>query len=351
MAAASAQTHPNSPAHCIAADAAGCRCRNLDLPRIESAGALADWFWLNYGELDWFADLKGVCSNAKDHRLKHYHYRALPKANDGIRLIESPKPRLKEMQRQILDEILASIPLHPAAHGFTKGRSILTFTGPHAGKQVVLRMDLKEFFPTFTGSRIQSFFRTIGYPESLADLLGGICTTSAPFRHENDLYAKRHLPQGAPSSPALANLCAYRMDCRLTGLAESAGAIYTRYADDLAFSGGEDLARRADRFSLHAAAILAEEGFTVNHRKTRVMRQGVRQHLAGLVVNEHPNVNRSDFDRLKATLTNCVRRGLESQNRDGHAAYRSHLAGRVAFVEMVNAAKGKRLREIFNRIL
>jgi hypothetical protein len=158
------------------------------------------------------------------------------------------------------------------------------------------------------------------------------------------------LPQGAPTSPALANLCAYRADCRLAGLAKSAGAEYTRYADDLAFSGGEAFARSVERFSTHAAAILIEEGFTVNHRKTRIMRQGVRQHLAGLAVNRRANVIRADFDRLKATLTNCIRLGPESQNREAHRNFRSHLDGRIGFVETINPAKGKRLRRLFEEI-
>jgi len=165
-----------------------------------------------------------------------------------------------------------------------------------------------------------------------------------------ELYGWRHLPQGAPTSPALANLCAYRVDCRLSGLAKAAGAAYTRYADDLAFSGDEGFGRCVERFAVQAAAILMEEGFQVNHRKTRVMRRGVRQHLAGLVINEHMNLVREDFDRLKAILTNCVRHGAESQNREGHPAFRAHLEGRVGFVEMVNAAKGARLRRIFERV-
>jgi hypothetical protein len=209
-------------------------------------------------------------------------------------------------------------------------------------------MDLQEFFPNITGARIQAIFRTMGYPESVADLLGGICTNSAPGY--GALYARPHLPQGAPTSPALANLCAYRADCRLVGLARSAGADYTRYADDLAFSGDEDFERWVARFSTHAAAILEEEGFTVHHRKTRIMRQGVRQHLAGLVANQRVNVIRADFDRLKATLTNCVRLGAASQNHAGHPMFREHLEGRVGFVETINAAKGKRLRRILEQI-
>jgi hypothetical protein len=164
------------------------------------------------------------------------------------------------------------------------------------------------------------------------------------------LYSRPHLPQGAPTSPALATLCFYRTDCRLTGLAISAGAEYTRYADDIAFSGGELFERRVERFSTHVAAILFDEGFAVHHRKTRIMRQGVRQHLAGLVANQRVNVIRSDFDRLKAILTNCVRLGPVSQNREAHPNFRSHLEGRVGFVEMINPAKGKRLRAILERI-
>lgn len=121
-------------------------------------------------------------------------------------------------------------------------------------------------------------------------------------------------------------------------------------ATHLAFSGGADFGRSAERFSIHAAAILFEEGFHVHHRKTRVMRQGVRQYLAGVVANQHVNVIRADFDRLKAILTNCARHGPESQNRAGHASFRSHLEGRVAFVTMIHPAKGRRLREILERI-
>jgi RNA-directed DNA polymerase len=212
-------------------------------------------------------------------------------------------------------------------------------------------------------------FRTMGYPESVADLLGGLCTTITPrdiwrraafgedpfhlweSRWETQaVYFQPHLPQGAPTSPALANLCAYRLDCRLAGLAQAAGAAYTRYADDLAFSGDEDFEKRVERFSVHIAAIALEEGFRVNHRKTRIMRQGVRQHLAGIVINQHMNVRRNDFDRLKAVLTNCVRLGPATQNRDAVREFRLHLEGKIAFLAMINPAKAKRLRVVFDRI-
>jgi hypothetical protein len=342
---------------------------NWPIPRIESVAALAGWMELTPSELRWFADLKGLGYKRPQAGLEHYHYRALAKATGSIRLIEIPKPRLRDLQRRILFGILDRIPSHPAVHGFVKGRSILSFAAPHAGQRVVLRMDLENFFPTFPGTRVQSFFRTVGYPEPVADLLGGIATNCVPrsawreamkqpdfalspqeLWHVRTMYARPHLPQGAPTSPSLANLCSYRLDCRLSGLAQSAGAAYTRYADDLAFSGGEGFDHSVERFATLAALILMEEGFTVHHRKTRIMRQSVRQYLASLVTNRRLNVRRKDFDLLKAILTNCVRHGPTNQNREAHPHFREHLAGRVGFIESVHPEKGKRLRAIFEKI-
>ncbi len=335
------------------------------VPAIESVSALADWLWLEYGDLYWFADLKELGYRTVSSRLRHYHYRVLPKNSGSVRLIEAPKRRLKKLQREILAGILEKIPPHVAAHGFVKGRSIQTFAAPHVGRRVVLRMDLRDFFTSVGGARVQTIFRALGYPEPVADLLGGICTNAVPrdfwqgaeagidpgqLAESRVWYARPHLPQGAPTSPLLANVCAFRLDCRLAGLANAARAAYTRYADDLAFSGDDPFEKVAERFATSVAAVVLEEGLRMNHRKTRLMRQGVRQHLAGLVLNEHVNVMRADFDRLKATLTNCLRLGPASQNREAHTEFRSHLEGRVAFIEAINPAKAVRLRRIFDQI-
>jgi RNA-directed DNA polymerase len=350
------ELHPMQP---VAAAA------DWDIPPIESIGALRDWLQLDMSELEWLADLKGLGYRQNGTRLQHYHYKVLSKRSGDIRLIESPKAHLKEVQRQILTRILDRIPVHPAVHGFRRRRSIKTYAARHVARRVVLRMDVENFFPTFSGTRIQTFFRTAGYPEPVADLLGGICTNAVPRgvweqsyfdidaahrREARDLYARPHLPQGAPTSPMLANLCAYRIDCRLSGLAVSAAAEYTRYADDLAFSGDDAFHRRVDRFSEHVAPVLLEEGFRAHHRKTRIMRSGTRQYLVGLVINQKMNLVRKDLDTLKAILTNCIRSGPESQNRDAHPAFRSHLEGRIAFAEMMNPTKGARLRNLFEKI-
>jgi RNA-directed DNA polymerase len=339
--------------------------RRWDLPVIESTRGLAEWLSLSIEELEWFADLKGLGYKLWNPKLQHYSYRILPKRSGGFRVLESPKARLKELQRRILSGILDHIPVHPAAHGFAKGRSIVSFAALHSGKDVLLRLDLQDFFPAFPAARVQTLFRTLGYAEHVADLLGGLCTNAAPryvwnsrppeidpmqWYEARSLYARPHLPQGAPTSPALANLTAFRLDCRLTGLAKSAGAAYTRYADDLAFSGAEGFRRAAARFSSHAAAIALEEGFSVNHHKTRILGQGVRQQLAGIVVNRKVNPRRSDVERLEAILTNCIRFGPESQNRAHCPDFHAHLEGRIGFIEMIDRVKGRRLKALFDDI-
>ena len=339
--------------------------REWSIPAIKAVGDLAEWLSVSADELEWFADLKALGNKLHNSKLQHYNYVVRPKRSGGVRLIEMPKSRMKELQRRILTGILDPIPVHTAVHGFVKGRSIVTFAAPHAAQSILLRLDLQDFFPAFPAARVQALFRTFGYPETVADRLGGICTNAVPrcvwssrpleiaakeWHEARALYARPHLPQGAPTSPALANLTAYRLDCRLTGLAKSAGAAYTRYADDLAFSGGEDFARVVERFAAHAAAVAIEEGFSLNHHKTRLMRQGVRQHLAGVVVNRKVNVPRRDLELLEAILTNCVRLGPASQNRDMLADFRAHLEGRVGFVEMVNRVQGARLRHLLEAI-
>jgi len=328
----------------------------LALPGLPTVGDLARWLELTPSELGWFADQWRVVN---DNPLQHYHYRWVAKRSGGVRLIEIPKQRLRHLQQKILRDILDRVPAHPAAHGFRRAHSCVTHSALHAGQRVVIRMDLKDFFPSIPASRVHAMFARLGYSDTVAGTLARICVNRTPMGvfHEfgvpwmqRQMFRTSHLPQGSPCSPALANACAYRLDIRLASLAASMEATYSRYADGLAFSGGRELERALDRFHVRVAAIAIEEGFQVNTRKTRMMRAGARQQLTGLVVNSHPNLPRAEFDLLKATLTNCVRHGPQSQNRDGRDNYRAYLSGKVAYAAMVNPVRAQKLRALLEAI-
>ncbi len=335
------------------------------LPELPTSADLAAWLGITIPELEWYADLRGMIGSS-DGALCHYHYKWIPKRHGDYRLIESPKPRLSAIQTRILREILDLIPTHEAAHGFRRGRSCLTYVAPHVGKLVVLRMDLHNFFGSIPFARINALFKTLGYPEETAKYLAGLCTNRLPARvalkipgadpgfvlpwPECKKLNERHLPQGAPTSPALANLCALHLDFRLAALASKVNADYTRYADDLAFSGNEGVRRKIGDLSTTIAAIALAEGFEVNFRKTRAMHKSDRQILTGIVVNERVNMQRNEYDRLKATLYNCLRFDPDSQNREGHRDFQAHLLGRVNHLKNLNQRRGAKLQALLERV-
>jgi len=332
------------------------KAKNWALPPIHSHAELAELLNLSYQHLEWL-----VASHAK-----HYSIHAVRKRTGGIRIVESPKQFLKNTQRVVLDKIINAIPPHDSAHGFVQGRSAISFVEPHINKPFLLRMDLQDCFPSVHANRVWGLFRSLGYSFDVTQTLTALCTywsspsdLSHAIKFENrpaeqnrilSLYHRNHLPQGAPTSPALLNLIAYRLDCRLAALARAANALYTRYADDLLFSGDEKFARSAESFVISVGAIVLEEGFQLNYRKTRRMRKSTRQYAAGIVVNESTNLQRREFDALKATLTNCVRSGPHVQNRDNILNFRGHLLGRIQWVKQLNPNRGERLVQIFENI-
>jgi len=321
-----------------------------EVPPATNAGELAKLLNLHPDDLGWLTAYG---------QTDHYLYRWVSKRSGGARLIEIPKPMLKRAQRAVLTRILAHIPVHEAAHGFISGRSVRSYVAGHSGHPLVLKLDLQDFFNSISDHRVLGVFRAAGYPHEVTRLLTRICTHATPssvLAAENLPWPARsrlqsaHLPQGSPVSPMLSNLCAFKLDCRLDGLARVAGGKYSRYADDLLFSGGHDFARQAENLHVQALAIIQEEGFIFNARKTRFMRASQRQRAAGAIINAHPNLPREEFDRLKAILTNCQRHGPESQNRKPHEDFRGYLMGKIAWVTSLNPERGAKLREIFERI-
>jgi hypothetical protein len=339
------------------------RFAELDVPKLVAPGDLAEWLGISPDQLDWLSDSKRQHGLTDIPILQHYRYAFAPKKSGPPRLLEIPKPRLMAIQRRILHEILDVVPPHDCAHGFVAGRSCHGAAQIHAGESIVVAADLKSFFLNTRLSRVHATFRSLGYPAVVARLLTGLCSSATPKsvfarlpaanRHDwstQRTYQSPHLPQGAPTSPALANLAAWRLDTRLLGLARSFGANYTRYADDLAFSGDAAFAERLKSFLAAVEDIVRDEGFVLNAAKTRVMRRGARQEVTGIVVNDHVNVRRVAYDTLKATLHNCIKNGPAVENRGGVRDFRAHLDGRIGWVENVNPSRAKKLRRMFDAI-
>ncbi|WP_308252245.1 reverse transcriptase family protein [Pseudonocardia sp. KRD291] len=327
-----------------------------------SVEALARHLDLRDGEAEWFADPGGWLRRAPEGPLHHYRGTWRVGPSGAPRLLESPAPRLAELQRRIGRRVLERIPVHPGAHGYVRGRSPLTFAAVHAGRAMVLRVDVEGFFSRIGPARIAGLLRTAGYPAAVAAVLAGMLVTSTPRqvlrrapgvpgetrRRLLDRLALPHLPQGASTSPAVANVLAHGLDRRLDGLAAAVGARYARYADDLVFSGEADLPVHG--LLRRAGEIAADEGFDVRPDKTRIMPAHRRQRITGLVVNEHPAVSRRDYDDLRALLHNCARTGPDAQNAEGHPAFREHLLGRISWAGTGRPARQARLAALFDRI-
>lgn len=218
-----------------------------------------------------------------------YNSFRVPKRSGGQRVINEPEEALKRVQRLVLRRLLKRLRPHAAAHGFERGRSIVTAALPHARRAVVLRMDVEDFFASTKAARVESYFRAVGWGAEAAALLARLCTHAGG------------LPQGAPTSPRLSNLVNFRLDARLSALARRSGAVYTRYADDMTFSFAADEREGIASVIRTTKKILGDEGYRLHtDRKLRVLRRHARQTVAGLVVNERVQLPRATRRWLRA---------------------------------------------------
>lgn len=334
--------------------------RQLNLPLLATPEHLAAWLGISLGKLAWLTHRCDEGQRPRDVAHSHYHYRWIKKKRGGYRLIEAPKYQLRRIQQKILLEILAKVPVHPSAHGFVAGHSIKTNAEPHVGRRVIVKMDLENFYPTVRFSRVVAIFRGIGFSREVGIWLARITTSALPLAFEGPPgemnrwvltpYNSRHLPQGASTSPALANLSAYQLDRRLSGMARRFRATYTRYADDLTFSGDKKFLSGLRNFIPLVKGIIRRERFAFHSGKTKVHRSNQHQRVTGVVVNEKANLNRTEYDRLKAILTNCIRRGVSTQNHQQLGDFQAHLRGKISHAKFLNPQKGQKLESLFQRI-
>jgi RNA-directed DNA polymerase len=320
----------------------------VPLPRFDDVDALARWLGRAYAE-----DLRALMRPGSGSGSAYVDFE-IAKARGGTRTISAPRAPLRAMQRQIHAQILAKVPVHSAAHGFVPGRSTVTNAEAHVGAKLLLKTDIREFFPSIHYWRVRGLFYSLGYGERVAAALAALCTRRDVVVREADadgddgpqrvVVWPGQLPQGAPTSPAIANLACRRLDARLTGLAAKLGAVYTRYADDLSFSWHtrESLAGLdVGRVFWWIDQILQQEGFAEHPGKRQVLRPNRRQLVTGLVVNERLSVPRPARREFRALLHNCKVHGVASQAR-GRDDFADYLRGFAAYVHMVQPELGSR---------
>lgn len=192
----------------------------------------------------------------------------IKKKSGGMREIRAPYPSLKIIQQWINEYVLKNQYVHGCAHGFRARRSIVTNVKTHVENNCLLKMDLKDFFPSIKINKVVQVFKEIGYTKTVSWLLATICCLDD------------ELPQGAPTSPALSNIVARHMDKRLYRLAKSFGYRYSRYADDISFSGDDISAA----FIKYATEIIEDCGFTVNPKKVRLYKEKDNKILTGVAL-------------------------------------------------------------------
>lgn len=252
----------------------------------------------------------------------HYREFHIPKRTGGRRLIAAPYPALLECQQWVSANVLSAVSTHRCAHGYIKGRSILSNVEPHAHAAMVLKMDLTDFFPSISLRRVIHVFRSFGYADDVSFVLGRICTLN------------EKLPQGAATSPMLSNIIARRLDGRLEGLARKFLLTYSRYADDLVFSG-ENIPLK---FQILVMKIVQSEGFEVNNEKTKLMSGPGRRIVTGLQINDEVRVPRKFRRDLRKEVYFIERFGYRShvsKLRKPYSSYIYSIRGRAAFLHWV----------------
>ncbi|HEX7863541.1 MAG TPA: reverse transcriptase family protein [Variovorax sp.] len=311
------------------------------LPSLDHASDLAQAMGIGLGELRFLAWHREVSS------VSHYQRFTMPKKSGGERHISAPMPRLKRAQYWVLDNILAKMPVHEAVHGFLPGKSILTNAAPHVGRDVVINLDLKDFFPSIGMRRVRGVFRQLGYSSQVASLLALVCTEAPTDEVQLDgsryfvARGERVLPQGAPTSPMLTNLLCRRLDARLAASAAKLGFRYTRYADDLTFSAGPEHSRDTAKLLWRVKQIVASEGLTVHPDKQQVMRRHRQQHVTGIVVNDKLSVDRDTLRRFRAVLHQAERNGPQGLQWNGNSDVIGALRGYANFIAMTDPARGE----------
>lgn len=306
---------------------------DLPIPQIPSAQVFVLLFY-NPGSYGSYLHTLTELMKISNHSSDYYRCRDLVSPSGKVRRIEAPQALLLGIQRWILKNILSQLPLSDAACAYRKGRSLRDNAAPHIGKKQLVKLDISHFFESISFGRVYGIFREIGYSMAVSTLLGKLCTL------------RGHLPQGAPSSPAIANIVLTSFDEAVLDYCKERGICYTRYSDDLTFSADQMDAKALIRF---VRAELSKAGFLVNKQKIRVLGSGARHKVCGLVVNDTLSVPSSYRRKLRQEMYYLTRyplhdhllrlndpRYIEIDGSYRCEFYLRNLLGRVQFVNQIS---------------
>jgi len=274
-------------------------------------------------------------------RRRMYTKFALGGGHTKTRWISAPDPRLKHLQRQIAVLLNGLYRVRHPVHGFVAGKSVKTNAAAHLGKRYILNLDLKDFFPTITATRVEGLLVALGVDGRVADIIARLCTNDGC------------LPQGAPTSPVLSNMICFKLDKALMVLAKSSRCIYTRYADDITFSSQQPMVTlfetgvpSAGRFSPDLLApslrqAIMVNGFSINTEKAHYADRHSRRMVTGLKVNELINVDRRYVRNLRAALLSVKILGqAEAQKKfqteyGGKSGLAAHLERKISWLRFI----------------
>ncbi len=327
------------------------RLKAQNLPILNNAEDIALAMKISIGEL------RFLSFSRKNSKISHYKRFQMAKKSGGYRLISAPMPKLKKAQHWILEELLNKVTVHQNAHGCVLGKSIKTNATPHIGKDVVINQDFKNFFPSVTYNRIKGVFMSLGYSNQVATIFSLLCSEpkilDVSLLGEN-YYAQRgerFLPQGAPCSPAITNILCKKMDYRLTGLAKKYGFTYTRYVDDITFSGNNSDFSKITPLLKYSRYIVSSENFVLHPEKLRVMKRNARQEVTGVVVNEKANISKNSLKRFRSLLYQIEKDGIEGKFWTKGGNVLAQIDGYANFIFQIDSEKGAVYKKRVNAIL
>ncbi|MCH4896109.1 RNA-directed DNA polymerase [Marinilabiliaceae bacterium JC040] len=266
---------------------------------------------------------KSYINRAVQFPKSFYRHFKILKKNGNTRLLSEPLPSLKEIQNWILEEILYKVKVSRYAKAYVKNRSIKDHIKYHKKSEKILTLDITKFFDSIEFELIENFFKNLGYSNLISNLLTKLC------------YLDESLPQGAPTSPCLSNIIMYDFDEVMGGYCRKKNLKFSRYADDMAFSGNFNKEELIDKVRFELSKI----GLKLNNDKTKLMTPNMQQIITGVVVNEKAQIPKSERNKIRNAMFYIKRDGLLSHmevTKQDKANYLEHLLGRIKYVLFLN---------------